>query len=180
MFPALQKIDGVRPERFQAPLDQHTKIHEGLGKLLEFTATTSEQPSEYRWHTLRDSIDSFATEMYEHLKDEINMLLDLETVSSEAVAQCLKEAEKAATRDVSLELLSNVFPVVLGASDKTYENGNDWPRLPFIMPYVIKYWFARQRRGAWRFNPCDLSGNPRALEMLEKYSTQEAPVRGQK
>lgn len=53
----------------------------------------------------------------------------------------------------------SVFPCVLGTADKTYEGGNEFPPLLWILPYLVKYWFAAGN-GAWRFNPCDFWGRP--------------------
>lgn len=131
---------------FDVPLDQHARIHAGLIKLLNYTAATSTQPAEYRLETMKDHIESSAPELHRHQEDEINLLLEPRAVESEAVAQCFKQVEKVATNDISLELSNIVFPVVLGASDQTYEDGHDWPRLP--APSAIKYWFSRHRKGA--------------------------------
>lgn len=60
----------------------------------------------------------------------------------------------------------DIFPLVLGCCDKTYQGGNDFPPLPRFMPYAIIYWFGRTHSGAWRFNPCDFWGQPRPLPML--------------
>lgn len=56
----------------------------------------------------------------------------------------------------------DVFPFVLGCADKTYEGGTEFPPLPGVLPYLVKYVFAA-RNGAWRFNPCDWWGQPRPL-----------------
>lgn len=60
------------------------------------------------------------------------------------------------------KLQYTVFPCVLGCADKTYEGGNEFPPLPWVMPYVVKFWFARGV-GAFRFNPCDFFGKPQPL-----------------
>lgn len=60
----------------------------------------------------------------------------------------------------------DIFSLVLGCCDKTYQGGNDFPPLPRLMPYAITYWFGRTHAGAWRFNPCDFWGLPRPLPML--------------
>lgn len=125
-FPALLKVEGVPGDHFETPLHQHTIIHDGINKLLSYTTSTSRQPAEFRWTTLKDLLDSFGAVLYEHLTEETEILLKLEAYDSQAIWKCWQETEKAATGDVSLELLHNVFPVILGASDRTYEGGNEW------------------------------------------------------
>ena len=60
----------------------------------------------------------------------------------------------------------DVFPLVLGSADKSHLGGNDWPPLPWFIPYVIKHWFGRRHAGAWRFNASDFWGNPVPLHFL--------------
>ena len=64
------------------------------------------------------------------------------------------------------DLQYDIFPVGLGASDKTFDGGNQFPPLPWFMPYAIKYWFAGYHSGAWRFNPSDFWGKPVPLHFL--------------
>ncbi|KIX09295.1 uncharacterized protein Z518_00374 [Rhinocladiella mackenziei CBS 650.93] len=55
-------------------------------------------------------------------------------------------------------------PLVFGTADRSFEGGmHDFPSVPFFVPYVIHYWFARRLRGAWRFNPCTLWRDRREL-----------------
>lgn len=125
-FPALQKVDGIPEGLLDAPLNQHVVIHEGLIKLLNYATSTSKQPAEYRWNTMKGIIDSFAPDLNKHLNEEIDILLKFESYNSEAIWKCFQATEKAATADANLDLLHNVFPAILGASDKTYEGGNSW------------------------------------------------------
>ena len=74
-FPVVRKIAGGRSVFFDDSLNQHSKIHERLMKLHNYTAATSKQPAEYRWETMKNLINSFALELHKHLNDEIDMLL---------------------------------------------------------------------------------------------------------
>jgi len=59
--------------------------------------------------------------------------------------------------------------VALGAADRSYEGGNNFPPVPAVAVYVVHYWGAKRgRAGAWRFCPSDFWGRPRELEMLLK------------
>lgn len=57
-----------------------------------------------------------------------------------------------------------IAPLVFGTADRSFEGGiHDFPSVPFFVPYVIHYVFARRYRGAWRFNPCTLWRDRREL-----------------
>ncbi len=57
-----------------------------------------------------------------------------------------------------------IAPLVFGTADRTFEGGiHDFPKVPFFVPYVIHYVFARSYRGAWRYNPCTLWRDPQEL-----------------
>jgi hypothetical protein len=57
----------------------------------------------------------------------------------------------------------DLFPVVFGCHDRTYENADNFPPVPGIFRYLVHYYFARRHRGAWRFSPCDMWSTPRPL-----------------
>lgn len=50
------------------------------------------------------------------------------------------------------------------AVDKMAEN---FPAVPFFLPWLNALWFSRTHKGAWRFNPCDQWGTPKPLEFLD-------------
>jgi hypothetical protein len=63
------------------------------------------------------------------------------------------------------ETQQRIAPLVFGTADRNFENGaHDFPAVPFFVPWVIHYVFARRHRGAWRFNPCTLWRERRELE----------------
>jgi hypothetical protein len=66
-FPALQKLSSVPDGLLETPVSQHAAIHEGLVKLLSYATSNSKQFVEYRWITMKDVIDSFASELNEYL-----------------------------------------------------------------------------------------------------------------
>lgn len=57
-----------------------------------------------------------------------------------------------------------MFPAGLGGMDNTFEGGkHKWPPLPFFVPYLVKYVYARRFAGSWRFSPCTIFGQPKEL-----------------
>ncbi|KXJ88328.1 hypothetical protein Micbo1qcDRAFT_190081 [Microdochium bolleyi] len=162
IFPELEKFSG-QPGLMEDPRHQHSLFHDGMERLLAYATATT--PAEYRWlgdSGMKHIIDSFSKALTDHLYAEIEVLLKLGHLDSEGLKKTWIKAEDIAKAKGGLSLLYTVFPCVLGCADKTYEGGNDFPPLPWIMPYLVKYWFARGV-GAWRFNPCDFFGQPRPL-----------------
>jgi hypothetical protein len=63
------------------------------------------------------------------------------------------------------ETQQRIAPLIFGTADRNFENGaHDFPAVPFFVPWVIHYVFARRHRGAWRFNPCTMWRERRELE----------------
>ncbi|KAI1807131.1 hypothetical protein F4811DRAFT_566995 [Daldinia bambusicola] len=142
---------------------QHELFHDGMAKLLAYSQAT--KPEEYRWDGaggMREIIDSFSKQLTDHLYDELNVFLGLKTMDSELLRKTWLRAEKVAKQSGNIGILYDVFPVVLGCVDKTYEGGHPFPNMPWFLPYLVKYWFGAGN-GAWRFNPCDWWGQPRPL-----------------
>lgn len=49
-----------------------------------------------------------------------------------------------------------MMPAGLGAVDRGFENGRHarWPPLPFVVPYLNRFFFSRKHSDAWKFSPC--------------------------
>lgn len=189
MFPAIEKLAGV-PGLMSGPLHQHEVFHRGLVELQNYAKEFGDRPDEYQWSALKSAIETFAPALMQHLTEEIGVISSLEkTCDSEGLKKAWAEAEAVAKANGNLGMLVSthtyvsstyylrvyftnlvrqydVFPLVLGTCDKSYDGGNDFPPLPGAIPYAIKYWFGRRHAGAWRFNPCDYWGNPVPLPML--------------
>ncbi|KAI0528434.1 hypothetical protein GGR58DRAFT_496016 [Xylaria digitata] len=114
---------------------------------------------------MKQVIDSFSHHLTDHLYAEIDVLLELKDLDSEEYKKTWAKAEAVAKQSGNFTLLYEMVPMVLGCADKTYEGAHDFPPFPWIMPYIVKYWFAAGN-GAWRFNPCDSWGQPRPLAFV--------------
>jgi Hemerythrin HHE cation binding domain len=143
---------------------QHAAFHSGMEKLGEYCTTTS--TADYSSATFRAMIDSFAPQLFKHLNEEIPTILALKQYPSEDLKPIWAKTEKHINDVGSFD---EMFPLAFGCMDKGFEAGqHKFPPVPRIMNYVVKYWFARKHSGAWRFNPCDMRGNPRPLLFLPK------------
>ncbi|CAJ2501273.1 Uu.00g041260.m01.CDS01 [Anthostomella pinea] len=165
IFPDLKKLSGDSFMMDDA-LHQHELFHDGLEKLLAYVSST--EPGDYRRDApggMKDIIDSFSKDLTDHLYAEIDEILGMGNLDSAGLRQVWDQAEKVAKANGNLGMLYDVFPCVLGCADKTCEGGNTFPPLPGVVLYAVKYWFA-SGNGAWRFNPCDLWGQPRPLTFV--------------
>ncbi|KAL2014834.1 hypothetical protein VTN00DRAFT_2359 [Thermoascus crustaceus] len=166
MFPDIEAFTG-QPGIMDGPKGQHEEFTPGLDRLLRYAQEMP--PEEYRWEGpggMKEIIDGFAPSLTKHLYEEIDVFLGMGNLDSAGLRRCWDEAEEVAKAKGKFYMLYDVFPCVLGTCDKTYEGGNEFPPLPAVLPYVIKYWFGARNKGAWRFNPCDFWGQPVPLHFL--------------
>ncbi|KAI0140464.1 hypothetical protein GGR57DRAFT_520775 [Xylariaceae sp. FL1272] len=164
IFPEVAKLSD-NPKLMEEPQLQHETFQEGLKQLEEYAIETS--PHEYRWNGPRGMqviLDTFTGDLTSHLYAEIEVLLKLSYLDSGDYKKTWAKAEEVAKRSGNISQLYDIVPMVLGCADKTV-CGNDFPPFPWIMPYLVKYWFAAGN-GAWRFAPCDFWGQPRPLQFL--------------
>lgn len=156
MFPGFEKVakvDGL----LQGNVDQHHTFEPGLARLLQYAISTS--PEDFSAAELRAIIDSFAAALRQHLAEEITTLLALRPYNGPALLAVYQECEASASDQPKTE----VFPMVLGLCDKTFQGGNSWPEMPWYAPYMVDWIFGWTHRGAWRFLPSNIHGQPRKL-----------------
>ncbi|OTB00831.1 hypothetical protein M426DRAFT_266840 [Hypoxylon sp. CI-4A] len=162
IFPEIERFSG-KPGLCDDPRHQHELFHGGLEKLLSYATTT--KPDDYSWKGqggMKEIIDSFSRPLTDHLYTEIDVCLSMKALDSVGLKKTWDQGEVLAKQTGNIGMLYDVFPCVLGCADKTYEIGHLFPPLPWIMPYLVKYWFSAGN-GAWRFNPCDWWGRPQPL-----------------
>ncbi|KAI0383580.1 hypothetical protein F5Y04DRAFT_278761 [Hypomontagnella monticulosa] len=166
LFPEIEKFSG-KPGLMHDPKHEHELFHDGMEQLMTYTSTT--KPQEYRWERMKEIIDSFSEPLTNHLHAEIDVFLALKDVDSKGLAKIWSQGETLLKQTGMPKTLYDVFPFVLGCADRTYEGNNSFPPLPWIVPYLIKYWFGLGN-GAWRFCPCDWWGRPRPLAFTQQKS----------
>ncbi|KAG8162654.1 hypothetical protein KVR01_007132 [Diaporthe batatas] len=162
IFPEVEKFAGTTG-LMDAPKHQHELFHDGLERLLKYAQST--QPERYKWEGrggMKEIVDSFSKELMDHLYAEVDLFLSLKDLDSAGLRKTWDQGEAIAARQTNFGLLTTVFPCVLGNADKTYEGGHEFPPLPRVLPYIVKYALGAGN-GAWRFNSCDFFGRPRPL-----------------
>ncbi|GAB7334863.1 hypothetical protein MBLNU13_g06764t2 [Cladosporium sp. NU13] len=156
-FPSIEAIAGIEGLMTQN-IEQHRAFTPGFERFEEYCRTCP--PAEYDGKKLQTLVEGFAEPLTRHLYDEIETLRALDKYDSVKVRQAYQRFEK------SLMATDNqrIAPLVFGTADRSFEGGiHDFPSVPFFVPYVIHYVFARKYRGAWRFNPCTLWRDRREL-----------------
>jgi hypothetical protein len=64
----------------------------------------------------------------------------------------------------------------LGCQDKSFTVDDEkipFPELPFIAAYFVDWVLSSRHKGAWRFNPSDMYGNPRKPFEAARPQSQE-------
>lgn len=166
MFPGFESVEGVGEGALRANSEQHDAFEGGLKTLNEYATAT--KAGEYDGKNVCGMIEGFADALREHLADEIGTLWALDRVSLRHATGLSKVYSECESYAMSSQSKFVVPPMVMGLCDRTYEGGNDWPKMPAIADYVINYVFAWGNQGAWRFLPCDHYRRPRELAFLSK------------
>jgi hemerythrin-like domain-containing protein len=165
MFPAFELVRGVALGSLQNNVKQHHEFADGLSTLHNYAEQSS--PTLYSGVRVQSLIDGFAKVLRQHLADEIDTLWAMDSVEqgtehSEKLLEIYQHCEKEASKQDK----HVVPPMVLGLCDKTFEGGNDWPKMPLGSAYFVHYIFGRKHRGSWRFLPCDSWRNPKPLQFV--------------
>ncbi|MCJ1472563.1 hypothetical protein MMC13_001212 [Lambiella insularis] len=156
-FPSIERISNVQGI-MERNIEQHRAFTPGFELFQEYSQTCL--PENYDGQKIRSLIEDFAEPLTRHLHDEIETLRALDKYDSGRVRQAYQRLEK------SLMATDNyrIAPLVFGTADRSFEGGmHDFPSVPFFVPYIIHYLFARQYRGAWRYNPCTIWRDRREL-----------------
>ncbi|EUC33856.1 hypothetical protein COCCADRAFT_95040 [Bipolaris zeicola 26-R-13] len=143
---------------------QHQGFEGGMAEMVAWAKRVRDGEVQYDAEVLKGLIDGFAPLLTQHLHEEIETLVGLEKCDGEEVRRAMKETadEGAKTADPNL-----VIPLIMGCLDKNYPGSEDFPPLPFFVPWLNAYWFSRKHGGCWRFNPSDHWGRPRPLHFLK-------------
>lgn len=162
LFPKIEEITGVKG-LMEVNVAQHHAFMEGLEGFHKYVKETKAE--EYDGMKIRGIIDSFGGKLTKHLTEEIGTLMGLKTYDGPALKKEylifdleMRKGEKVrktsniegAFTDRSQSIL---YPIVLGSSDRSYEEGFDWPEVPGPVRALVHYWFERKYQGAWRFCP---------------------------
>ncbi|ETN42287.1 uncharacterized protein HMPREF1541_04228 [Cyphellophora europaea CBS 101466] len=156
IFPMWVKASNT-PDLMNENIEEHKTFEEGLHQLKQYTQNTESQA--YRSEDLLAIMDQFIPILVQHLTSEIDSILAMRKYDGDKILATFRDgvnaAAAAATKDEQ-------FPFALGCNDVTFEGGkHKFPDVPWILIAVVKYWFARTHKGAWRFCPSDMGGQPR-------------------
>ncbi|KAL9086285.1 MAG: hypothetical protein Q9165_007200 [Trypethelium subeluteriae] len=156
-FPNIERITGVEG-LMERNVEQHRAFTPGFDRFQEYARTC--QPKDYDGQTIKNLVDDFAEPLTRHLYEEIDTLRALDSYDSQRIREAYQHFEKGLR---SADMYRSA-PLVFGTADRSFEGGmHDFPPVPFFVPYVVHYLFARRYSGAWRFNPCTFWRDRREL-----------------
>jgi len=105
MFPGIEKLAGI-PGLMSGPVHQHEAFHSGLVELQGFAVRMQSKVEAYQWSEMKGIMDGFALALYEHLTEEIEVILSLErSCDSEGLKAVWAEAERVAKASGNLGML---------------------------------------------------------------------------
>ncbi|USP78801.1 hypothetical protein yc1106_06075 [Curvularia clavata] len=165
-FPRIEELAAEAGQacNMQANVAQHEGFEGGMADMVKWAKAVAAGEEKYDGEELKRRIDVFAPLLTTHLHEEIDTLIGLDKCDSKQVEKAMKDTadEGGKTADPNL-----VIPLIMGCLDKNYPGSEHFPPLPFFVPYLNAYWFARKHTGCWRFNPSDHWGKPRPLQFLK-------------
>ncbi|KAH7383816.1 hypothetical protein BKA66DRAFT_85706 [Pyrenochaeta sp. MPI-SDFR-AT-0127] len=165
-FPRAEELAreaGLPESLMKSNFDQHHEFEPKMAEMARWADRVREGKEEYKSEFLVGMIDRFAPILKQHLHEEIDTLIMLEKCDGEEVKKVMKLTADAGQKNADPNL---VIPLALGCVDRRYTGSENFPPVPFFVPWLNAYWFARKHQGCWRFNPCDHWGKPRPLQFL--------------
>lgn len=96
-FPGIDELT-QKPAVTAKSRERTHSLHGGLERVQKYVANV--KPIAFRWEGLREVLDSFVPDFIQHFRDEIKILLDLQSYNSDALAavwQRIKDDAKRAT-----------------------------------------------------------------------------------
>jgi len=165
-FPDIERITGAKGI-MDHNVEEHAAFLPALDTFGQYAKDCLNKAKKFDSKEFIRLIDAFAPTLSTHLKGEIDTLLVLGKYN---VGPELRKAYLVLAGDAQKASKTEVFPLVCGGIDNTYEGGASWPGFPVFVPYMVDYLFARKYRSVWRFNPCTIYGKPRPLPFLPKHN----------
>jgi len=185
LFPQLDVLAneaGIPGSPMTANIEQHREFDKGLHQLNEYSAEILAGTKQYDSKLVKAYIDGFGPILTDHLHCEIKTLLSLEVCDGAKLKKAFNDMVKGSfktavvvgfLRDALLMVLlidcylqSTMLPLAFGSWDKTCPGSQNFPVVPFFVPYMSAYLFSRKYKSVWRFNPCDAWSRPRPLHFL--------------
>jgi hemerythrin-like domain-containing protein len=144
-----------------ASVAEHKAFHDGLDQLQHYATTT--KPAAYKSADLVSILDSFTPVLVQHLSAEVETILSMQKYDGDKLLKTFQDGVKAAMGDATKD---EAFPFVFSCNDATFEGGKHYfPPVPWVVNFVIKWWFARKYQDVWRFSPSDMYGMPKPREL---------------
>ncbi|MCJ1308244.1 hypothetical protein MMC25_001897 [Agyrium rufum] len=161
-FPDIEKAVGEKG-LLDDNVEEHRAFQSGLHDFSAYLEGLAGKESSFDAACLNSIIDSFVSALYDHLKSEIQSLLDLSKFGIRLPIAKLwaKEGQRSVTSMTTFSALPFFFLNV----DITHESylWKNWPPIPGPARWVITHILTMWHPGYWKFASCDASGVPKPL-----------------
>ena len=110
-------------------------------------------------------MDDFLPALHTHFSDTVPALLALSRLGSSLDIKELSRREG----ELVLKRLSKTteLPAMLCNFDIAFEGGkHTFPEVSGVSGWLVKNWYARSKKGWWRFATCGRDGRPKRLEFV--------------
>ncbi|KAM0315205.1 hypothetical protein ACHAO8_004144 [Botrytis cinerea] len=163
-FPAIEKAAGHKG-LMDGAVDQHAAFHDGLER---FKSYLQEKGPSFLSEELIQIMDSFSEPLYNHLKEEPQIIADLSQYNTpETPIDILAIAAEAGKKQVNISFLFNVLPIFfLNMESIEFENGlwhTSFPPVNKPIKWLMTKGAPMWQHRLWRFASCTPDGEYRNL-----------------
>ncbi|KAK8911036.1 hypothetical protein QC760_000098 [Botrytis cinerea] len=163
-FPAIEKAAGHK-DLMDGAVDQHAAFHDGLER---FKSYLQEKGPSFLSEELIQIMDSFSEPLYNHLKEEPQIIADLSQYNTpETPIDILAIAAEAGKKQVNIFFLFNVFLIFfLNMESIEFENGlwqTSFPPVNKPIKRLMTKGAPMWQHCLWRFESCTPDGEYRNL-----------------
>ncbi|KAG6877391.1 hypothetical protein C0993_007876 [Termitomyces sp. T159_Od127] len=136
--------------------EQHHRFQEGIDDLQRYIKEVLDGKTVYEGNLLIQKLDSFAEELVEHLHDELPTIESTKMRAAFTVQDLMKIKAALGKRVLKEVSLTTVLPLGLVLHDKS--TAPEFPPLPRLVVWVVRYGLWYLHSDAWEFGPCDAYG----------------------
>lgn len=170
-------------------VEQHPLFHHGLEKFQRYLQEIKARCNVFDCQRLQHIIDEFMPILRSHLDNEIDTLVALEKCSDKCDwatlfsgkadkigQQCFRDTRYRvrvsfpAVNKANMAKTTDVFPLIFRLHDSSSGDGAsaDFPPLPWLLLFIVRWMLIGKHADWWRFAPCDHKSARRDLPVVQE------------